>query len=82
MERNALVRGIQAFPFAGDIQAKKIIRGETLSPVYREGVSLLYIEKERHSLLSIEKGSISSLYRRSLTPLYIEERHSLLCIEK
>jgi len=40
-----------------------IYKGETLSPLYREGVCLLSIEKRYTLFLSIEKESLSSLYR-------------------
>ena len=47
----------------------------------RETLSFLYIEKEAVSSVW-KRQTLSSAQRRGLPPLLIEERHSLVCVEK
>ena len=50
-----------------------VVAEDTLSPLYREGVSLLSIQS-RHTLYSICSRTLSLLYTEGVNLLYIEKK--------
>ena len=59
--------------FMDEEYASSMWRRETLSPLQRGGVCLIHLQK---------RDTLSSSNRRSMPPLYREERHSLLIREE